>query len=113
MTPRYTFTERKTIDKCSDGRIFVYFDEKEETEKIVTEQGQDEYPVWTYKRAETSEPLTKSKIVDAIIRVDYSQADVEAIFRHKLAGMDDEGEFHLFNIVAERAKERANEVLSL
>ena len=111
MNSLYTFTEKKTKDVLADGRIFIYFEEKEKTEKVSTENETIEYPIWQYRRIEMNLPLTKENIVNSIIRQDFSQADVEAIFRHKLAG-DDNGEFDLFNEFAENTKLRADEILN-
>ena len=44
--------------------------------------------------------------VDELIREQYSQSDVESIFRKKLAG-DDNGEFDTFNSFAEQCKIQA------
>lgn len=110
----YSFLERKNTDKLSNGRVAVYFNETSHEETITSEksgkQTSETHTVYLYERAVVSTPLDKGRIVDAIIRSRYSQADVEAIFRHKLAG-DKSGEFKEFNDFAEGAKARAVEVL--
>ena len=107
----YQFTERKKADVLPDGRIRIYFDEREGVETITHEEEDaenDEHPVYGYQVAECDK-LEKGAIVNAIVRTAYSQSDVEAIFRHKLAGEDDE--FDKFNEFAEAAKVRAAEIL--
>lgn len=114
---RYTFVTQKLTDILPSGKVYIYFDEQEgsetvshkdpETEEEITET----YPIWTYQRAESSLPLEKGKLVNDIIRAVYSQGDVEAIMRHKLAGEDD-GEFKEFDAFAESAKALANKIIS-
>ena len=107
---KYTFTEKKFFDELMNGKFLVYFDEEETTESVSNEDGvESTYHIWRYKMA-MADSLEKGVIVDAIIRTQYSQADVEAIFRHKLAGEDDE--FTEFNAFAEAAKTRANEIIA-
>ena len=117
MIQRYKSSAKKLIDISSSGKVYVYFDEQEgtETANSVNEETGEEientYPVWTYLRAESHLPLEKGVLVNDIIRTVYSQADVEAILRHKLAGNDD-GEFEEFNAFAEHAKTIAVNVLN-
>lgn len=107
---KYTFTEKKFFDELMNGKFLVYFNEEEATESVTNEDGvESTYPIWRYEMA-LADSLEKGVIVDAIIRTQYSQADVEAIFRHKLAGSDDE--FAAFNTFAEAAKVRANEIIA-
>lgn len=116
---RYTFTERKYYDVLRDGGYLLYFDEKEGTETVTRkadEEGGEEttetYPVWTYQRITMNAPLEKGCVVDALIRTQYSQADVEAIYRHILAGGDN-SEFAEFNTFAEQCKVEANRILQI
>ena len=106
---RYTFSTQKLIDILPSGKVYVYFDEQQDTETTTSkneetgEEVENTYPIWSYLRAESSLPLEKGILVNDIIRTVYSQADVEAIMRHKLAGVDT-GEFEEFNTFAENAK---------
>ena len=114
---RYTFSNQRLIDILPSGKVFVYFDEQQGTETTISrneetgEETESTYPVWTYLRAESHLPLEKGVLVNDIIRTVYSQADVEAIMRHKMAGTDD-GEFEEFNAFAEHAKEIAVNILN-
>ena len=120
---KYTFTERKLSDRLPDGRTRIYFDETVETENVVTideetgKESKESYKVYLYRVADipAGEPVDKSTITNAIIRAQYSQADVEAIFRHALAGTGDGkkggDELAEFDAFAEAAKARALEIL--
>ena len=117
MIQRHSFSNQRLIDILPSGKVFVYFDEQQGTETVSSkneetgEETEDTYPVWTYLRAESHLPLEKGVLVNDIIRTVYSQADVEAIMRHKMAGTDD-GEFEEFNAFAEQAKIVAVNVLN-
>lgn len=120
---KYTFTERKLSDRLPDGRTRIYFDETVETENVVTideetgKESKESYKVYLYRVADipAGEPVNKATITNAIIRAQYSQADVEAIFRHAIAGTGDGkkggDEFAEFDAFAEAAKARAMEIL--
>ena len=111
---RYTFTQQKKYDILQD-KVFIYYDEKESTETVThidpetEEETTDTYPIWTYRRAQV-EKLEKGQIVNAIIREEYSQDAVEAIFRHRLDGETEE--FDIFDAYAEWAKGEAVKILS-
>lgn len=115
---RYTFTTQKTMDVLRDGRSRIYFDEVlgEEVVEMVPEGEKEpvseKYAVYSYRAVDipAGTPVDKAAIVNAIIRADYSQDAVEAIFRHKLAG-EKSDEFDVFNKAAEAAKVRAVEIL--
>lgn len=115
---RYTFTSQKTLAVLPDGRTRIYFDENigEETVEIIPEGKKkpikETYTVYSYRVADipAGEPVNKGSVVNAIVRADYSQDAVEAIFRHKLAG-EKSDEFDTFNAAAEAAKARAVEIL--
>ena len=120
---KYTFTTSKLADRLPDGRTRIYFDETVETEIVVTideetgKESKKSYKVYLYRVADipAGEPVDKATITNAIIRAQYSQADVEAIFRHALAGSGDgkkgADELAEFNTFAEAAKARAMEIL--
>lgn len=114
---RFTFTNPQKLTVLSDGRVRIFFDEKVEKETVITvdedgKEHKDIHDVYTYCAAEipAGEPADKGAIVNAIIRAQYSQDAVEAIFRHKLAG-ESSAEFEEFNAFAEAAKARAAEIL--
>lgn len=117
---RFTFTDPRKLAVLPDGRVRIFFDEKVEKETVITvdedgKEHKDIHDVYTYRAAEipAGTPVDKGTITNAIIRADYSQADVEAIFRHKHAGDKGEkaDEFEAFNKAAEDAKSRAEEIL--
>ena len=120
---KYTFTASKLADRLPDGRTRIYFDETVETETVVTideetgKESKKSYKVYLYRVADipAGEPVDKATITNAIIRAQYSQADVEAIFRHALTGTGDgkkgAEELAEFNTFAEAAKARAMEIL--
>ena len=120
---KYTFTASKLADRLPDGRTRIYFDETIETETVVTideetgKESKKSYKVYLYRVADipAGEPVDKATITNAIIRAQYSQADVEAIFRHALAGsgagQKGADELAEFNTFAEAAKARAMEIL--
>jgi len=111
---RYTFSEQKKFDIVWD-KVYLYFDEEshEETNTWEDEETGEEHTetrtVWTYQRAEMQAPLEYGRAVNAIIRERYSQDAVEAIFRHKIAGID-EGAFDEFNTYAEWCKGEAKRI---
>ena len=115
---RFTFTNPQKLAVLPDGRTRVFFDEvvSEETVEIMPEGGKkpvsETHTVYVYRAADipAGEQVDKGAIVNAIIRAQYSQADVEAIFRHKMAG-EKSSEFDEFNNAAESAKARAAEIL--
>ena len=113
MNERYTFTERKTYDALPDGRIRVYYDEQESTETVTTvdreteEETTDTYPVWSYL-AVTADSLTRSSIIVALIRAEYSADDELAIQRQQ----DDKPiEYATYNAFVEWCKAYAGRVL--
>lgn len=99
---KYTFTEQKTTDTLRNGKIRCYFDEQVATEEETT--------VYRYSKVDLPAPLQRDTLIDAMIRVRYSQSAVEAILRHKLAG-DDEGEFDAFNAYAEKCKADTDRII--
>lgn len=112
---RFTFTQKKTADKVG-GKVYIYFDEQESTETVshkdekTGNETEETYAVFSYQRAEIEAPVSKGAIVNAIVRSRYPQDAVEAIIRHKLAGVEST-EFDEFNTFAEAAKERALVIL--
>ena len=108
---RYTFSEPKKYDIVWD-KVYLYYDEESHMETNTWEDEEtgethtETYTVWTYQRAEMHTPLSYDRSVSAIIRTKYSQDDVEAIFRHKIAGID-EGAFDEFNTYADWCKGEA------
>lgn len=115
---RFTFTNPQKLAVLHDGRTRVFFDETvaEETVETIPEGGKkpvsETHTVYIYRAADipAGEPADKGAVVNAIIRAQYSQDAVEAIFRHKLAG-ESSAEFDEFNAFAEAAKARAAEIL--
>ena len=113
---RFVFNKTKKMDRLPDGRVRVYFDHQTIRESTASgEDGAQEEikTLHSYRAADVpaGETVNKGAITNAIIRADYSQADVEAIMRHKLAGVESD-EFDAFNAAAEAAKARAVEILS-
>jgi len=112
---RYTFSEPKKYDIVWD-KVYLYYDEESHMETNTWEDEEtgetytDTHQVWTYQRAEMHTPLDYSKVVDALVRKKYSQDAVEAIFRHKLAGTDEENEFDGLNTYAEWCKLEAKRI---
>ena len=115
---RYVFTTQQTLGVLNDGRTRIYFDEVigEETIETIPEGKKEPiaetFTTFSYRAAEipAGDPVDKASITNAIIRADYSQDEVEAIFRHRLAG-EDPAEFDEFNAKAEAAKASAVEIL--
>lgn len=117
---RFRFTERQTVASLRSGATLVYFNETEgqESNQIINEstgkKSTEKTVFYEYSVAEIPAGIevNKGAIVDAIIRTAYTQADVEAIFRHKLNGGEGaDAEFDAFDAFAEAAKVRANEIL--
>ena len=117
----YKFDSPRKTDTLSNGKIRCYYTEQLEELVIEKQEAEDEdqpeddvITLYTYNAVDLDGELTKSNIVNAIIREKYSQADVEAIMRHKIAGEEgSEEEFSSFNSYAEQAKLEANRILSL
>ena len=119
---KYQFLEPRQMDRLANGKIRYYYNEETATETITIpaeeEGGEptvDTHPVYRYDVIDLDEevtPETKGVLIDALIRTQYSQADVEAIMRHKIAG--DAGaaaEFRAFNTYAEQCKAEAARIL--
>ena len=117
---KYQFTDQRRMDTLSDGRTRCYYNETVSQETITVtdpdtgKESSETHPVYGYEAVDIEGPVTKAVLVNALIRVSYSQADVEAIMRHALA--DAEGaseEFAAFNAYAESCKAEANRILML
>ncbi len=113
---RYTFANPQTLAVLPSGATRIYFDEKtaEEVITITDEKGKEQavkQKVYTYRATDipAGDPVDKGAIAQAIIRADYSQAEVEAIFRKRLAGAKTDG-FDDFNKAAEDAVARAEKL---
>lgn len=115
----YKFDCPKKTDTLSNGKIRCYYNEN--IEKLVMEssgmdedQNDEDQPedetltLYTYNAVDLDGPITKADVINAIIREKYTQSEVEAIMRHKLAGEDGaDQEFEEFNTYAELAKREA------
>lgn len=112
------------MDALKGGIIRCYYNETViEGEDVITNPETNETTTqprvdYAYNGVDVRAPVTKGALVDAILRAGtsehagYSQADVEAIFRHKIA--KDEGsaaEFTEFNNFAEWCKAEASRIL--
>ena len=115
---KYQFSERQHLAALNNGRIRCFYDEEVITSTVETtnpeteETTSEEVTTYRYKAVDIDAPAENGKIVDAIVRTRYSQSDVEAIMRHKIAG--DEGadaEFNAFNSFAEWCKTEAARIL--
>ena len=114
---KYTFDEPRKHDALNNGKFRCYYNEEtREKERITPVEGGE--PItetvteYIYDAVDV-DALEKGILVDALIRTRYSQADVEAIMRHKIA--KDEGataEFNEFNAFAEECKVIANGILA-
>ena len=116
---RYTFPEQKTLDRIPFSNIvLVYFDEQSHTfvnemiNEVTNETTTTNETEWTYLRVKVEDTIAYPDLVNEMIRVGYSQSDVEAIFRHKIAG-EDEGEFDKFNAFTEACKRVAKAIYPL
>jgi hypothetical protein len=116
---KYKFTEQRKMDELPGGKVRCYYNEdiQEETVTVVDKETGEErtetYPVYIYDAVDIIGPAEKGVLVDALIRVRYSQADVEAIMRHKIANVSGAtAEFREFNDYAEAMKVEANRILS-
>lgn len=113
-TQRYTFTERKIYDALPDGKVRVYYDEVESTETVTTIDRETEeettvtYPIYTY-RAVDADSLTRSSIIVALIRADYSADDELAIQRQK---DDKPSEYNHYNAFVEKCKAIADRTIN-
>ena len=134
---KYQFLEPRQMDRLANGKIRYYYNEETATETITIpadeEGGEptvDTHPVYRYDVIDLDEevtPETKGVLIDALVRHahltvhegnttkeagPYSQSDVEAIMRHKIAG--DAGaaaDFRTFNAFAEACKAEAARIL--
>ena len=122
---QYLFSEPRKTDALKGGIVRCYYNEvvSEVPEEITnpennetTTQTRTEY---AYNAVDIPAPVTKGALVDAILRAGtpetpgYSQADVEAIFRHKIAKSEGSAaEFTAFNNFAEWCKAEATRILS-
>lgn len=116
---KYQFTDQRRMDSLSDGRTRCYYNETITQETISTkdqetgEETSETHPVYGYEAIDIEGPVTKAELVNALVRIRYSQADVEAIMRHALAGVDGANEeFEEFNAFAEKCKKDAEAILS-
>ena len=82
--PRYTFTSKKLVDIIYDNKVLIYFDEQESIETVdnIDEESKtitQEYPIWSYRRVESSLPLDKNKIIHAINKEEFGWEGVEEL----------------------------------
>ena len=115
---KYKFSEPQRTAALNNGLIRCFYNEEIEKEIVETTNPETEETVteeitnYLYEAVNITGPLEKGKVVDALIRTRYSQSDVEALLRHKIAG--DEGadaEFDTFNAFAEACKVEAKRIL--
>ena len=127
---KYTFDTPQKSVILKDGKTRCFYNETTSERPIIrptgeaaAEQGEAEPETETedpYGAADIAGPVTKGTLTDALIRNatltikdgttqkqagPYSQSDVEALMRHKMAG--DSGaaaEFKTFNLFAEACK---------
>lgn len=115
---KYQFSQPQRKAALNNGKIRCFYNEETKRELVETinpeteETTAEEVVNYLYDVVDIDSPAEKGKIVDALIRTRYSQSDVEAIMRHKMAG--DEGadtEFDAFNTFAEACKAEAKRIL--
>ena len=127
---KYTFNTPQKSVILKDGKTRCFYNETTSERPIIrptgeaaAEQGEAEPETeteYSYEAVDIEGPVTKGTLTDALIRNapltikdgttqkqagPYSQSDVEAIMRHKMAG--DSGaaaEFKTFNLFAEACK---------
>lgn len=127
---KYTFNTPQKAVILKDGKTRCFYNETTSERPIIrptgeaaAEQGEAEPETeteYSYEAVDIEGPVTKGTLTDALIRNatltikdgttqkqagPYSQSDVEAIMRHKMAG--DSGaaaEFKTFNLFAEACK---------
>ena len=127
---KYTFDTPQKSVILKDGKTRCFYNENtserpiirpsEETAADQLEAEPETETEYTYDAVDITGPVTKGTLTDALIRNatltitdgtnqiqagPYSQADVEALMRHKMAG--DSGaaaEFKTFNLFAEACK---------
>ena len=112
------FTEQRRMDKLSNGKTRCYYNEQVSEETITTkdpetgEEKVDTHAVYDYDTVDIDSEPTKGVITDALIRIRYSQSEVEAIMRHALADAPGaQEEFKEFNTYAEWCKGQAERML--
>jgi len=111
---KYQFFEPRKYDALRNGMFRCYFNEEitsesQESQREGEEPVTEEITKYTYDAVDVPS-LDYGEIVDAIIRTRYSQSAVEAIMRHKLAGV--ESDFDAFNDFAEWAKTEAERIIA-
>lgn len=134
---KYTFDTPQKSVILKDGKTRCFYNETTSerpiirpTREVAAEQGEAESETETeyaYEAVDITGPVTKGTLTDALIRNatltitegstkkqvgPYSQSDVEALMRHKMAG--DSGataEFKTFNLFAEACKATAVQIL--
>lgn len=134
---KYTSDKPLKTVALPNGKIRCYYNEETRERPEIQPSGEDsgeaseEEPAtktdYIYDAVDIDGPVTKATLTDALIRNatltikegstekqagPYSQSDVEAIFRHKVAG--DSGaaaEFKTFNLFAEACKATAVQIL--
>lgn len=117
---KYQFTEPRRMDTLPNGCTRCYYNETVSEETITTtdqetgEETSETHPVYGYEALDLEGPVTKAALVNALIRLRYSQSDVEAIMRHAIAGAAGAAEeFTAFDAYAEACKAEANRILQL
>ena len=116
---KYQFTEAQKTAALANGKVRCYYNEEISEETITHkdeetgEETPETHPVYIYDVIDLDGPLTQAALVDALIRTRYSQSDVEAIIRHKMANSTGAAaEFREFNEFAEAMKVEATRILS-
>ena len=116
---KYHFSEAQKMAPLANGQIRCYYNEEISEETISVpdpETGElvpETHTVYSYDAVDLDAPIEKGVLVDALIRTRYSQADVEAIMRHKMANASGAAaEFREFNEFAEAMKAEATRILS-
>lgn len=115
---KYKFSEPQHTAALNNGLIRCFYNEEiqkevvEKTNPETEETVSEEITNYLYDTVDIAAPVDKGKVVDALIRTRFSQSDVEAIMRHKMAGDDGaDAEFDAFNTFAEACKAEAKRIL--
>lgn len=116
---KFLFDEAQKMAPLANGQTRCYYNEtiSEETISVPDPETKELVPethtVYSYDAIDLETPVTKPVLVDALIRTRYSQSDVEAILRHKIANASGAtAEFREFNEFAEAMKAEAVRILS-
>jgi hypothetical protein len=115
---KYYFSSPQRTCALNNGLTRCFFNEEVKTETVTytdpeTEETRtEEQTTYCYDAVDLPTPVEYGVLVDALVRVQYSQSAVEAIMRHKIAGAEGSEEaFAIFNAFAEACKVEANRIL--